>query len=464
MKQIFFILALIALVTGCKPSDTAEIMGNISNAGDATVYIRSNVTGNIDTLQLSDGNFSDVVKIDNGEFLDLIIDRYGIWVYAKPGDKITVNFDLQDLKNRKFDLVSIQGSPESKLTLKVVDNTFKIPVQQLLAYPPSKFDDYLQNHLNKDFALIDSFKTAYNLPQDFTDMIKMYTNINVAQIYKYYPAYHTRYAPGDTSAVPESFALVGEDIPLDNMTFYKYLPSYKNFVLNEYQIKIDNALGKYKDDTESDEYLNESFDAIDSLDADPMVKNDLGKNILRMYPRMTPSQKTIAENRYLDVLSNDKDIDEFMKQIDMYSAIKPGKQAPEFSYPDINGNMVSLSQLKGKVVYLDIWATWCGPCKYEIPFLKKLQSDLKDKDIAFVNVSIDPDKTDWEDMIKKEDLQGYQLFADKAGESTIAQDYIVDGIPRFILIDKQGKIINADATRPSDPTTLETLSKYANMK
>ncbi|MFB6316976.1 TlpA family protein disulfide reductase [Saccharicrinis sp. FJH54] len=461
MKQTFFILALIALVSSCKPADEAEITGNITNAGDATLYIRNSASGVIDTLNLTDGSFSDVVKIDRGQFLDFIIDRYGFWLYAKPGDKIKVSFDLQDLKNRKYDLVNIEGSPESQLTLKVVENTSKIPVRQLLAFPASKFDDYLKSELDRNFALIDSFKTATKVSPEFTDMIKMYANINVAQIYKYYPAYHSRYAPGDTSAIPESFALVGEDIPLNNMTYYKYLPSYKTFVLNEYQIKIDNALGEYKDDSESDVYLNKSIDAIDSLDADPEIKNDLAKNIFRMYPRMTESQKTIAENRYLEVLSNDKDIDEFRSKMETFNSIKPGMPAPDFSYPDMNGNMVSLDQLKGKVVYVDVWATWCGPCKYEIPFLKKLEADLHDEDIAFVSVSIDPDKSDWEQMVKSEKLQGYQIFADKAGESDIVKKYIIEGIPRFILIGKDGKIIDATATHPSDPSTKEILLKYA---
>ncbi|MFC0876555.1 redoxin family protein [Saccharicrinis sp. FJH2] len=463
MKQIFFILALTALVTGCKPSDTAEIMGNISNAGDATVYIRSNVTGDIDTLQLSNGNFSDVVKIDNGQFLNLIVDRYGILVYAKPGDKITINFDLNDLKARKFDLVTVQGSPETELTLKVIDNSDQVSIQQLLAYPAKKFDNYLQNQLNKNFALIDSFKTAYKLPQDFTDMLKMYANINVVQKYKYFPVYHTRFAPEDTAAVPESFALVGEDIPLNNMTYYKYLPNYKGFVLNEYQMKIDNALGDYKADEESDEYLNKTIDAIAALDAAPEIKNDLAKNVFSMYARMTDSQKAIAEKRYLDVLSNDKDIDQFRKQIEKMSALKAGKPAPGFAYPDIDGNTLSLDQLKGKVVFVDVWATWCGPCKYEIPFLKTLESELHNKDIAFVSISIDDDKDAWEKMVKDENLQGYQIFADKAWESDIVKNYLIRGIPRFIMIDKNGNIIDINATRPSDPTTKETLLKYANM-
>ena len=462
MKQTFFILALIALVTACKPTDQAEIAGNISNAGDATVYIRSNATGDIDTLQLSDGNFSDNIKIDRGQFLDLIIDRYGIWIYAKPGDKITINFDLNDLKARKFDLVTIEGSPETELTLKIIDNSNKISIQQLLAYPAAKFDDYLQNQLNKNFALIDSFKTANKLSSDFTDMIKMYTNISVVQKYKYFPVYHTRFAPGDTAAVPESFALVGEDIPLDNMTYYNYLPSYKSFVLSEYQIQIDNALGDYKADEESDIYLNKEIDAIKALAADPEIKNDLAKEVFRMYARMTDSQKTIAENRYLEVLSNDKDIDEFREQLDKMSALKVGKPAPGFAYPDMDGNIVSSEQLKGKVIFVDVWATWCGPCKYEIPFLKTLESELHDEDIAFVSISIDNDKDAWEKMVKSENLQGYQIFADKAWESDIVKEYLIKGIPRFIMIDKDGNIINVNATRPSDPTTKETLLKYAH--
>jgi len=126
------------------------------------------------------------------------------------------------------------------------------------------------------------------------------------------------------------------------------------------------------------------------------------------------------------------------------------------------GGTTSLSDLKGKYVYIDVWATWCGPCVREIPALKALEQKFHDKNIEFVSISIDVEKNynKWKNMITARDLRGVQLLADKGWQSSFVKDYGIKGIPRFILLDPEGKIINANAPRPSNPnltTLLESL-------
>jgi thiol-disulfide isomerase/thioredoxin len=139
----------------------------------------------------------------------------------------------------------------------------------------------------------------------------------------------------------------------------------------------------------------------------------------------------------------------------------PGKPSPKFNYPDINGKNVSLDDLKGKYVYVDVWATWCAPCKREIPYLKKLNDEYKNNDIVFVSLSIDKmeDKGKWEDMVKKEKLKGVQIFSDNNWNSDFVRAYGITGIPRFILIDKEGNIVDADAPRPSNPELKKIFKK-----
>ena len=112
------------------------------------------------------------------------------------------------------------------------------------------------------------------------------------------------------------------------------------------------------------------------------------------------------------------------------------------------------SILAGKYVYIDVWATWCGPCRGELPHLKKLEHQYKNKNIAFVSISCDQDKAAWEKMVKSEKLGGIQLH--NGGDREFMQAYIIKGIPRFILLDREGKIINSDMSRPSDAKTAET--------
>lgn len=130
---------------------------------------------------------------------------------------------------------------------------------------------------------------------------------------------------------------------------------------------------------------------------------------------------------------------------------KPGGRAADFTYPDQQGKMVSLSDFPGKVVVVDVWATWCGPCRTEIPHLKKLEEEMREKDVVFLGVSLDEkkNKQKWLDVIKTEGLHGVQLFAD--GWSKITKDYKITGIPRFLVFDKQGHIATTHAPRPSSP-------------
>lgn len=136
-----------------------------------------------------------------------------------------------------------------------------------------------------------------------------------------------------------------------------------------------------------------------------------------------------------------------------------GSQAPAFEYVDVNGKKVKLDDFKGKYVYIDIWATWCGPCRAEIPHLKKAEEKYHGKNLAFVSISVDVDKDfeKWKKFVADKELGGTQLFADKNWESDFMKHFGVTSIPRFLLIDPQGKVLYADANRPSDPKLIEIL-------
>ena len=157
--------------------------------------------------------------------------------------------------------------------------------------------------------------------------------------------------------------------------------------------------------------------------------------------------------------------DQYVKNADMRarfealcnSVLKVGKgqPSPSFAYQDINGKVVKLSDLAGKYVYIDCWATWCGPCRQEQPFLEKLEKKYAGRNIYFVSISCDTDKSLWEKMVKDENLGGIQLHA--GGDRTFMDAYMITGIPRFILLDREGKILDPDMSRPSDPETTEVL-------
>lgn len=137
---------------------------------------------------------------------------------------------------------------------------------------------------------------------------------------------------------------------------------------------------------------------------------------------------------------------------EMSNALK-NTMAPSFDYVNYKGGKSKLEDFRGKYVYIDLWATWCGPCRAEIPFLKDAEKKYHNKNIEFVSISIDKqtDMEKWKKMITEQQLTGVQLLADKDKDSQFVRDFKVTGIPRFILIDPAGKVVNADAPRPSSP-------------
>ena len=136
-----------------------------------------------------------------------------------------------------------------------------------------------------------------------------------------------------------------------------------------------------------------------------------------------------------------------------------GTVSPMFeNYENFNGEETSLNEFKGKYIYIDVWATWCGPCKAEIPSLKKVEHQYRDKNIAFISISVDDDrrngswenaKKKWKDMVIEKELSGVQLFAPQGFQSSFIKEYKISSIPRFILINPEGKIVNVSAPRPS---------------
>ncbi len=165
---------------------------------------------------------------------------------------------------------------------------------------------------------------------------------------------------------------------------------------------------------------------------------------------------TDMENLYNTYVKDSVLLADFRRRYDKWDMVTPGKPSPDFEGVDIDGNMHSLKDFKGKYVYIDMWATWCVPCMRELPSLKALEEKMAGKNIVFLGLSIDADKAKWEDRVNSGELTGVQLHI--GPESSFKSAYNIEGIPRFILLDKEGKIINNDMSRPSSEDTERILN------
>lgn len=159
--------------------------------------------------------------------------------------------------------------------------------------------------------------------------------------------------------------------------------------------------------------------------------------------------ETIQDEDYLD------HIDEICRNALL---LAPGSDAPDIEFQDINGKVYHLSDFAGKPLYVDLWASWCGPCCEEIPYLAKFVESLgKNPQIVCISISTDEERDEWTKKLDEEKPAWPQFIATQAGQESISNQYFVTGIPRFMLFDANGKIASVNAPRPSSPDLLEEL-------
>lgn len=136
---------------------------------------------------------------------------------------------------------------------------------------------------------------------------------------------------------------------------------------------------------------------------------------------------------------------ELQKMISKLRAIEVGYMAPDFTLPDTSGNkMYTLSKLRGQYVLIDFWASWCGPCKGEIPYLKKAYEKFHTKGFEIMSVSLDDKKQNWLQALQQFQMPWIHVSDVKGFNSKVNDLYHVPAIPKTLLLDKNGKIIAAD--------------------
>ena len=138
---------------------------------------------------------------------------------------------------------------------------------------------------------------------------------------------------------------------------------------------------------------------------------------------------------------NDKNVIMFHEVVERMLSTNIGQFAPEISLPSPDGKEIALSSLKGKLVLIDFWASWCGPCRKEMPNVVKIYSKFKNKGFEIYGVSLDQDKEKWMEAITKDGINWPQVSDLKYWDNVAARIYNVQGIPYTVLIDKDGKII-----------------------
>jgi thiol-disulfide isomerase/thioredoxin len=147
-------------------------------------------------------------------------------------------------------------------------------------------------------------------------------------------------------------------------------------------------------------------------------------NLTKKYPNLTQAR------------DKKKEIMENMAQT---AKIANGNKAPDFAYPDVNGKKWSPKDFKGKYLIIDFWASWCGPCRAEIPHLKEVYKKYQSKGLDILAVSVDAREADWKKAMAEEKMAWPQINAKES--KPVMASYLFSGIPYLVVVDKEGNII-----------------------
>lgn len=181
-----------------------------------------------------------------------------------------------------------------------------------------------------------------------------------------------------------------------------------------------------------------------------VIRQIVGK-FLRDYPYSDPNLSRL-ENLCAGLPERESLLEQYRDK--RYSI--PGAPLPETEFEDKEGKRHRLTDFKGKYIYIDLWASWCGPCVAEVPHLQKLEKELKNKEVVFVSISLDAKRTDWEKKTEQLGMHGNQWIV--TGES-FANTLNIKGIPHFLLYGKDGTLLQYRAPRPSSPELRQQLEE-----
>ncbi len=354
-------------------------------------------------------------------------------LHVKPGE--TLNIDVFDAKITFQGKLSKQNEMLKKWYQLIAEVREVVFVREGIQTPYSAFFPIVEKLAPKVEKFVAKLKTGdkefdtymkYALPFNFNEAAMMI-----------FAAPHPEDEPRAKDFKPYMASLMKSGI-FDSMESLKW-----PFVMN-YISLYGFVKGGFYNGLFLPSFTDYSMEAV----SDPELKAEV---ILRGNICQSAEQYPAFEKKYFPMMVTEGQKARFLDIKKHLSGLKAGDEAIDFSYPDMNGKLHALSDYKGKVVVVDVWATWCGPCKAEIPHLKKLEEEMADKDVVFIGVSIDGEKDyeKWKQMIVDKQMAGVQLFAGSPNQ--ISSDYKINSIPRFMVFGKDGKVVDIEAPRPSTP-------------
>ena len=443
-------ITLFILTISCQKSSKITVNFDAMETKEYSVYNIENEL--FQSLSENDSVFS--IPLETGVFLTLSKNFEKHTVFVKPEETIT----LDTLSTKPYIVGAVGEVSAENEFLNAYAKTLKnLNSRDLFGYYGKEADSFkiLLKEYNKPIVeKSTALKAMNNIDEEFKSAMLLKMEIDQYTPYLNYEDYYA-YNNGTPATIDSTFYAPIEGLNLtdvQHLNFQKSLDFIKKWHTKNIDYSEYDSVGAFYDGLTK--ALQESFGP--GLLADFFNYHQIAEQI-GFGKGIDKSQDDIA--KFKENTTNTTLLSLLDEKIKPWKPLMAGNMAPEYVAETIEGDAVTSTDLQGKKVYIDVWATWCGPCIREIPALKALEEELKDEQVQFVSISIDQlkDKEKWKNFVAEKELGGIQLIVDGAWKSDFAQTYNVTGIPRFMIFDADGTIIDANAPRPSDPIIKETL-------
>lgn len=439
-KEIATIICTLAALTANAQSHT--ISGTVKGGNSPYLICMKNVNSDNpinDTIAIGkDGSFSKAVKTEKPGLAYFVYPDIGsTMLFLEDGGNTTLNVTIG--KGNDYTLNSISGTnSECPHLMDLINDGLYDP------WPFERIDKMSFAEYRTEFlAVEDSIKTEVNKSESLAMRRFLLDYIN-----SLVPSCLYRYGWSNANQSDPSFNAFVESFDRNDIENSDKTSNYIRWYMKQHPFD--------KDSNRTIAYFKMLKDIIRNQEVVDAFSTEMMENNIKE----APANLAESFSFYKSIVSDKSEMERLQPLYDHYVKLIPGAEAADFTMTDTKGKEWHLTDLRGKAVYIDCWATWCGPCCAEIPYMEKLYDHFKnDKRIELISISLDNNKAKWEKKLKADTPKWKQFICPDNFNSTLTKNYDIDAIPRFLFFDKEGKVISLDAPRPSAENIIEFIEK-----
>ncbi len=401
----------------------------------------------------SDGSFSTVLNIFQSTVGKIVYGASSTEIYLEPHKNLAVSFDANDFE--KTIGFSDLGGTHNNFIRKIRTRFRNQDIEtkgKVYSYNPKNFKNYMDHVYTQKLDFLK--KQKKDISPEFENYIK-------GDIDYWYAYYLTNYRWEN----PLQYG-ISEPIEIKEKKYYNYLDEIsitnENVLPNEFYIYFLESFMRDKRLEQENEGLK-LFEISDKYLKGNIKYFYIAKRLVEECKNGNLSRVMYDVKQFMNecpVIEYKETLKDILRETKVLLKDMP---APDFTLVDIDGKQITLSDLKGKIIFIDFWATWCKMCVHQIDNSTHLRKKFEGKDVVFLYISLDYNKNDWRNFVQRKKYTGVHVHAEGILNAQVALDYGVKELPAVFLINRDGTIAQSSSKMPDDPNIVEQITKLLKM-